>query len=283
MLSRAAADMSFPQTDIFRWIYDRAPSWLASLRTISKEVDQRHADIEAELGLPDLWPFGTDEPNNASTLSFFDSSAPALTFSASTAPTNPNISVPKPLPKAIKPNLVSEHSRRVSQQMLSAVVYDGEAQRMLSDIVNDIRSGICLPSHSVRRPETGDISRRLSEAVDKCHDAAFQLLRDGKCDPHVSAASSTFQDLFVISCIEVMHDRKARETPSTVMPTFTFEPESPDFSPGQTPELLPVNPVKTLHVPAVQVADLEDPVADDDCTSMDDFSIGPIRLTSRMR
>lgn len=256
-----------PGQDPHRFVYSRAPIWLTHLKSINDSVERRKGNDPDAFGTPEL-SFQTNTVDTSG-LDTIGTPPPLQTILPSSI--NKRLSrVDNRSTNATKSFLSSPEAykelRRQRSQVILTVIYDAESQDMLAEIVKEVDKAVYMNTKTNARPLPGDHAARLQKASRLCEDAAFQLLRDGQCQPYSTAAAKIFHEVFMASWKEVMHDQLAQ---NAALGNKSSAPA-------------PSSPGQRARIPEVQLADLNAEVDDDDDDDDDDLPLPPLRLTSRI-
>ena len=243
--------------DIYYQLYEKIPVWLASLGTLSGKGRKRKSSAIEGLPTPEL------SAHNATTLdtSTAKDSTPTERGLVNTSQgpllttlTQPSADVSL---KAGRITVLERRRRPSNSSTSSEVYYNAEAQETLYEVVKDIGKVAYTIKKCRQRIMLDDPLRRLNEASNACEDGALQLLRQGQCTDHAQAAATIMEDMFKVSCSEVMHSQIAAKSPTAQSPVM----------------------VRTAHKPRVRYLDVDPMASDEDGM---DTPLSQIRLTSRL-
>ena len=248
--------MSTTGQDVYRQLYERTPIWLASLGALTGDGGRKSSVVDG-LETPELSAHvATTLQTTVSTA--FDSTATergiadASNVAVSTAITQPSSGA---APKQTYLPLFHRVEEPSPSHGPTEVFYNANAQHTLFEVVKDVGKVAYAIKKCRQRSLVEDILKKLNEASDTCEDGAFQMLREGQCRRYASSACTIFEDIFRVSCREVMHDQLAAR--------------------------LITKPNQPVHTPVSAKRESPSVELDDDDTI--EAPLPPIRLTSRLR
>lgn len=258
--------MSTSGQEVYRLLYERTPIWLTSLGALSGSGGQRKSLVMDGLETPELSAHVATTLDTAFSTAFDSIATERGHADTSQAGVSTNLTQPSSGPiSKVASNKAAPATDRVCTRSpdIPAVLYNAEAQQALYEVVKDVSKVAYSIKKCRQRSLLEDTLKKLNEASDMCEDGAFQMLREGHCRRHAYSASTIFEDLFRVSCREVMHEQLSARLGPRHSEALSQQPIQPK-----------------LNSPGVPQVEIDSGKSDDGDTI--EVPLQPIRLTSHL-
>lgn len=261
-------------SSFYEFLHENLPTWLAHLRNVNESTARRLSnDVEDQATAGDYADANPSSVNVSGAI-IQNSDKDEIHCGSSNVEAraeledlgHPVLIGNKRKPCCYPESRPEKRVRPNDSRRKGTILYDSEAQALLSDIVKNISKAQSMVRFDGKNPQLEHVSTKLNEASELVEDAAFQVLKDGRCQALSNKAVEIFQELYTRS-------RKALELSKENGQAKVLSPPQEDDE-------------KQPHVRkpwAAQVLAAADKSANYDSQDEElELKLPPIRLTSRV-